>query len=109
MSAIKNHLAIVADYVERSTHWQEGGADRHSAKESLSALQDKVDWLEKGLAEWRELALSNDRQARAARSTARIAISHLQASLNRKRTPEEQQTSANAAREWLESIGSNPL
>jgi hypothetical protein len=33
-------LATLRDYVERSTHWQEGGADRHAAKQALKVLDD---------------------------------------------------------------------
>jgi hypothetical protein len=32
-------LATLRDYVERSTHWKEGGADRHSALLALRALE----------------------------------------------------------------------
>jgi hypothetical protein len=31
-------LAVLQDYVERSTHWQEGGADRHTALTALQVL-----------------------------------------------------------------------
>jgi len=68
-------------------------------------LKDKVDWNDKGLAEWRDLALSEMKQAKAARATARIAITHLQKVLNGCKTHDEQQAADTAAREWLESIG----
>jgi hypothetical protein len=32
-------LATLRDYVERSTHWQEGGATRHDAILALSSLR----------------------------------------------------------------------
>lgn len=67
---------------------------------------DAIEWLEKGLAEWRDLAVSNQHQARAARATARVAIAHLQNVLNTPRTHAEQQAADTAARDWLESIGS---
>lgn len=69
---------------------------------------DTLDWLEKGIAEWRAQAVSNGKQAAAARATARVAIGHLQALLNESRTFEEQQDADTAARDWLESIGSEP-
>lgn len=31
MGAIKANLAVIRDYIERTTHWREGGADRHAA------------------------------------------------------------------------------
>ena len=76
--------------------------------QTKAELIDRVDWLEKGNAEWRSEALSAKAQARAARAAARIAISHLQAVLNKPRTHAEQQAADTAARDWLESIGSEP-
>jgi hypothetical protein len=54
------------------------------------------------------MALSHAKQAEAARATARIAITHLQAVLNKARTHAEQQAADMAARDWLISIGSEP-
>jgi hypothetical protein len=113
----KNHKILVkvfttlTDYVERTTHWREGGADRHEAKLALKdvgEVLDDIEWTEKGLAEWRDVALSNEKQARAAQATARIAITHLQSVLNKPRTHAEQQAADTAARDWLVSIGSDP-
>jgi hypothetical protein len=104
-------FTTLTDYVERTTHWREGGADRHKAKLALKAygdLLDNIEWTEKGLIEWREIALSRAKQAEAARATARIAITHLQAVLNKPRTHVEQQAADTAARDWLISIGSDP-
>jgi hypothetical protein len=111
MNAPDQHSNIVStlrDYIERSTHWAEGGADRHSALQALNALPDAIDWLEKGNAEWRSEALQAKRHAEAARATARIAIGHLQAVLNTARTHADQQAADTAARDWLISIGSEP-
>lgn len=69
---------------------------------------DHLDWLEKGNAEWRALALSSSGHAEAAQVTARVAISHLQAVLNKPRTHDEQQRADTLARDWLISIGSEP-
>jgi hypothetical protein len=74
----------------------------------LEGAIDHMEWMEKGLAEWRDLSRANARQAKAARATARIAIAHLQAVLNHPRTHAEQQAADTAARDWLESIGSEP-
>jgi hypothetical protein len=74
----------------------------------LREALDDVEWTEKGLAEWRGMAQANARQAEAARATARIAIKHLQAVLNKPRTYDEQQRADTAARDWLISIGSEP-
>jgi hypothetical protein len=113
----KNHKTLVrvfttlTDYVERTTHWREGGTDRHAAKLALKdvgEVLDDVEWTEKGLAEWRDVAQTKARQAEAARATARVAIHHLQAVLNKPRTHAEQQAADTAARDWLISIGSEP-
>ena len=69
-------------------------------------LVDALDWAEKGLAEWRDMALANERHAEAARATARVAIGHLQEVLNKPRTHDEQQRADTLARDWLTSIGS---
>ena len=104
-------FTTLTDYVERSTHWREGGTDRHAAKlalKDIGGVLDEVEWTEKGLVEWRDMALMNARQAEAARATARVAIGHLQAVLNKPRTHAEQQAADTAARDWLISIGSDP-
>jgi hypothetical protein len=72
------------------------------------SMKDEIEWLEKGNAEWRSLALANQQQARAAEAAARIAIRHLQEVLNKARTHAEQQAADTAARDWLISIGSEP-
>lgn len=71
-------------------------------------LLDHIEWLEKGNAEWRDLAVYRGTVGEAARATARVAISHLQAVLNKARTHAEQQAAGTAARDWLISIGSEP-
>jgi hypothetical protein len=104
-------FATLTDYVERTTHWIEGGTDRHTAKLALKGIGevlDDIEWTEKGLAEWRDAALANQKQARMERAHARIAIAHLQAVLNKARTHAEQQAADTAARDWLISIGSEP-
>lgn len=73
----------------------------------LTAI-DHIEWLEKGNEEWRQMAASTNKHVEAARATARVAISHLHAVLNKARTHAEQQTADTAARDWLISIGSEP-
>ena len=67
---------------------------------------DHLEWLEKGNAEWRDIAVSRTKQFAAIQATARIAITHLQAVLNKARTHADQQAADTAARDWLISIGS---
>lgn len=75
---------------------------------ALHSALDDVEWTEKGLAEWRCVALANAKNAEAARSSARVAIGHLQAVLNKARTHDDQQRADTMARDWLVSIGSEP-
>lgn len=42
MSGAEQALATLRDYVERSTHWEEGGADRHAALQALKALDQRA-------------------------------------------------------------------
>jgi len=61
-NTIKQVIATLRDYVERSTHWQEGGATRHDALYvALPVLQEEVDYMEKNIS-----------------NTAKIAIHHLE-------------------------------
>lgn len=71
-------------------------------------LNDALEWAEKGLAEWRAVAQKAQAEARRAQAESRVAVAHLQAVLNKPRTAEEQQQADTAARDWLESIGSEP-
>lgn len=77
----------------------------------LDAVQqaiDHIEWLEKGNEEWRVMAQTTQCHTEVVRATARVAISHLQAVLNKPRTHAEQQSADAAARDWLTSIGSEP-
>lgn len=74
----------------------------------LAEAIDHMEWLEKGNAEWRDIAQVKARHLSAAQATARIAIGHLQAVLNTARSHAEQQAADTDARDWLISIGSEP-
>ena len=74
----------------------------------LDAVQEAINhikWLEKWNEEGHLMYVSSQKQAEAARATARIAIKHLDAVLNSCRTAGEQQSTDTAARDWLISIG----
>jgi hypothetical protein len=86
---------------------EEGRKHVAALQAEISVLEDRVAWVDLGLAEWRDMAMSNARQAKAARATARVAIGHLQGVLGIARTHAEQQAADTAARDWLESIGSD--
>lgn len=79
-----------------------------AAADAIEAFDDDKEWIEKGLVEWRSMALENGKHAEMARSTARVAINHLQSVLNKPRTHAQQQGADTAARDWLLSIGSEP-
>jgi hypothetical protein len=111
-----NTLNTVKGTIELLTKFYESPSLAHTnalilIEQELPLLRDALDdieWTEKGLAEWRDVALSNEKQAQAAQATARIAITHLQAVLNQSRTHADQQAADTAARDWLVSIGSDP-
>lgn len=69
---------------------------------------DALDWLERGVHEWRESYKTQRDQVIAVRATARIAIRHLHAVLNESRSHDDQQRADTEARDWLQSIGSEP-
>lgn len=69
---------------------------------------DCIEWLEAGIDEWRSEAKTHLQHAAAARSTAAIAIRHLHAILNQQRTATQSWQAEQEARQWLESIGSEP-
>ena len=108
MSTTKRLMMGLSDAIPRGPH-----PDPHSEWISvrLDIVQEAIDhieWLDKGGAEWRQMALQNSNYAEAARATARIAIGHLQTMLNKCRTADEQLAADTAARDWLVSIGSEP-
>lgn len=74
----------------------------------LAEAIDHMEWLEKGIEEWRSAAARSAIQTRTSEARAKIAISHLQAVLNKARTHDEQFAADAAARLWLESIGLEP-
>ncbi len=146
-------IETLRDYIERSTHWQEGGATRHDAIAALrlvesfenikgvtdtgdhselldalgdalaktgnqaedwvhvgrgfvSAAIDQIEYLNKGLNEWRELWMGAARQNSRSQAALKIATAHLHEVLNKARTHAEQVSADASARNWLESIGS---
>ncbi len=101
-------LKYLADAIPQGPHPEPHAEWIQVRLDVVQAAIDHLEWLEKGNEEWRSLALSSGRQAKAARATARIAIGHLQAVLNKARTHAEQQAADTAARDWLLSIGSEP-
>lgn len=69
---------------------------------------DHIEWLDKGIENWRGMYTTSARRAENVRATARVSIGHLQAVLNKSRTHDEQQRADTAARDWLASIGREP-
>ena len=69
---------------------------------------DHIDWLDRGVDEWREAALAQQQKVHAAQATVKIAVRHLQEVLNKPRTYDDQVRADTNARDWLISIGSEP-
>ena len=100
-------IKYLADSIPQGPH-PDPHAERVSVRlDVVQTAIDHIEWLEKGNEEWRLAGLSARKQAEAARATARIAIGHLQAVLNKARTFDEQQRADTAARDWLVSIGAD--
>lgn len=101
-------LKYLADAIPRGPHPNPHAEWVSVRLDVVQTAIDHIEWLEKGNEEWRAMAVSAGKQARASRATARVAIDHLQEVLNKPRTYEAQQRADTAARQWLESIGSEP-
>ena len=102
--ALEN-LEVVANYVRRTTHWEEGRPDRHDAIQALKVLYDQIDWIERGIVEWRESFQLRDRALKQQSATIRVAITHLKTILNGRLDASQMLAAESAARDWLESIG----
>lgn len=104
-------LKILRDYVERAARQMPQTQDSSYGQEAIKALDeldDHIDWLDKGIDEWRSLAQNNSQMAMRMAFTLRIALSHLHATLNQQHNANDQLKADTAARDWLISIGSEP-
>ena len=70
----------------------------------LERLIDNLEWTNKGIDEWRTVAVQATKQAAMSRATASVAITHLKNTLNMARTYDEH-IKRTAALDWLTSIG----
>lgn len=108
MSTSKRLIKAFSDAIPLGPH-----PDPHTERvqvrlDFVQDAADHIDWLDKGIKEWRDAAQTATSRRNAVAATARIAIGHLQAVLNKPRTHDEQIKADAAAREWLLSIGSEP-
>lgn len=69
------------------------------------SLPDALLYAESDRAQWHEQAETKARHLVAVQATARVAIGHLRAVLNKPRTSDEQLRADTLARDWLTSIG----
>ena len=102
--ALEN-LVVAKEYVKHEGTWLDPQAAKDGAIKALGALYDQIDWIEKGIVEWREVAQQNGKRYGMAQATARVAITHLQAVLNGRLDANQMLAAEKAARDWLESIG----
>lgn len=103
----KRQIKLLCDAIPKGPRPQNPSDSFISVRlDIIEEVIDNLEWINKGLAEWREIALSAGAKQRAESARASIAIRHLHAVLNTARTNDEQQRADSAAREWLESIGS---
>ena len=80
--SLAENLEVVKNYVHRTTHGEEGRPDRHDAIQALKALPDQIDWIERGIVEWRDVAQKHLKALHMEMAKTRVAISRLQTLLN---------------------------
>ena len=102
--ALEN-LILVREYIKHEGTWLDPQAARANALKALEALPDQIDWIERGIVEWRDVAQQNGKRYGMAQATARVAITHLQAILNGRLDANKMFDAEKVARDWLESIG----
>ena len=108
MSPTKVLTKALSDAIPQGSHPEPHAEWIQVRLDFVQLAIDHIDWLDRGVDEWREEALSQQQKVHAAQAMVRIATRHLQAVLNKPRTFDEQQSADTAARDWLESIGSEP-
>ena len=108
MSTTKELTKALSDAIPKGPHPEPHAEWIQVRLDFVQEAIDHMDWLERGVGEWREEALSQQQKTHAAKAWVRIATRHLQAVLNKPRTFDEQQAADTAARDWLTSIGSEP-
>lgn len=96
-----------AIYVTDTGHaWKTEGDVPKNATPYWSA--DDVDWLERGLSEWRSLAAVAERRAEQNVAKFTIALGYLKVLVNEGRTSFGRETTEASAKLWLQSIGEAP-
>jgi hypothetical protein len=108
MSTTKELTKALSDAIPKGLHPEPHAEWIQVRLDFVQEAIDHLDWLEMGVGEWREEALSQQQKVHAAQAMVRIATRHLQAVLNKPRTHAEQIMADVAARDWLISIGSEP-
>ena len=108
MSTTKELTKALSDAIPKGPHPEPHAEWIQVRLDFVQEAIDHLDWLEMGVDEWREEALSQQQKAHAAHAKARTAIAHLQCVLSKARTATESYAADTAARDWLTSIGSEP-
>lgn len=75
------------------------------SRDVIGECIDHIDWLEKGINEWRSEATRFMKLYSMDRAKSSIAIKYLQELLNTRKTATQAWEIEKAAREWLDSIG----
>ena len=98
-------VKYLSDAIPKGEHHNPSNEFIRVRLDTVQEAIDHIEWVNKGLDEWRGLALMREEQLKAISAMTRVAIGHLQAVLNNARTHHDQQTADTAARDWLTSIG----
>jgi FtsZ-binding cell division protein ZapB len=108
MSPTKVLTKALSDAIPQGPHPEPHAKWIQVRLDFVQAAIDHIDWLDRGVDEWREEALSQQQKFYAAQATVKIAVRHLQEVLNKPRTYDDQVRADTNARDWLISIGSEP-
>lgn len=106
---MNERIEKLAEHLERYATFGRGDRSHEAAgllreqHAELDRLYDRLDYTEKGIAEWRSMALHHMQQAKAAQATARVAICHLKAVLAE--CAYDPVRADMEAQDWLASIG----
>lgn len=108
MSPTKVLTKALSDAIPQGSHPEPHAEWIQVRLDFVQLAIDHIDWLDRGVDEWREEALSQQQKFYAAQATVKIAVRHLQEVLNKPRMYDDQVRVDTNAKGWLISIGSEP-
>lgn len=98
------NLSVVKAYVEGGERSSDG-RDKTAAIRAINALPDQIEWIERGIVEWREAAQKHLKALHMEMAKTRVAISRLQTLLNGQIDENQRLAAETAARDWMVANG----